>query len=128
MRAEYEPTGELVRRLLADLGALFRLYDREIRAYIQGLGRDVLTAAIMFGAALVLGIFALGVAVTVLILVADIWLPGWAAALLVLGVMIAVIGLLVMLGARRIRGRQAQWSERVAEEIRWLRSLFPGRS
>ncbi|MGH2405284.1 MAG: phage holin family protein [bacterium] len=128
MRMDSEPTGELVRRLVADVAALLRLYGREIREYVRGLGRDAAVAAAMFAAAAALGLFALGVMVAVLILVADIWLPTWAAALLVLGVMIVAIGVLVLLAMRRIRRRQARWSARMAEEVRWLRSLFQGKS
>lgn len=128
MRIESEPTGDLVRRLLADIAALTRLYGRELREYVRGLGRDVVVAAAMYAVALALGLFALGVAVAVLILVADIWLPGWAAALLVLGAMLAAIGVLVLLATRRIRRRQAGWSSRVAEEVRWLRSIFQSKS
>lgn len=127
MRMEPEPTGELVRRLLTDVAALVQLYGREIRAYLRGLGRDVAVAAIMYAAALALALFALGVAAAALILVADIWLPVWVAALVVLGVMVAAIGLLVLLATRKIRRRQARWSARVAEEVRWLRSLFQGK-
>lgn len=123
-----EPTGELVRRLIADLAALVRLYGREIRDYVRGLGRDVVMAAIVFAVAASLAFFALGVVIAVLILVADIWLPGWAAALFVLGIMVAAIGVLVWLGMRRLRRRQAVWSARMAEEVRWLRSLFQGKS
>lgn len=125
---ESEPTGELFRRLIADLAALVSVYRREIRDYVRGLGRDVAVAAIMVAAALALAFVALGVTVAVLILVADIWLPAWAAALLVLGVMLAAMGVLVWLAVHRIRRRQAGWSARMAEEVRWLRSLFQGKS
>lgn len=128
MQAGSEPTGELVRRLIADVAALIQLYGRAIRDHVRGLGRDVAVAAIMIGAALALGIFAIGVAVATIVLVLAIWLPGWLAALVVLGVMLAVMGLLVLIGMRRVRRRQAAWSERVAEEARWLRSLFQGKS
>jgi ABC-type multidrug transport system fused ATPase/permease subunit len=128
MQTGSEPTGELLRRLIADVAALIQLYGREIRDYLRGLGRDVAVAAVMLGAALALGLFALGMAVVTLVLVVDIWLPSWLAALLVLGVMIAAIGLLILLGRRRIRRRQAAWSARVAEEVRWLRGLFQGKS
>lgn len=120
-----EATGELVRRLIADLAALIALYGRALQDHARGLGRDVATAALMIGAALILGIFALGVVVATLILIAAIWLPAWLAALIVLGVMLAAIGTLVWIGARRVRRRRAVWAARVAEEIRWLRSLFP---
>jgi predicted membrane metal-binding protein len=123
-----EATGELVRRLIADLAALIALYGRALQDHARGLGRDVATAALMIGAALILGIFALGVVVATLILVAAIWLPAWLAALIVLGVMLAVIGTLVWIGVRRVRRRRAVWAARVAEEMRWLRSLFPRES
>lgn len=128
MQMGSEPTGELVRRLIEDLAALSRLYGREIRDYVRGLGRDVAMAAIMFAAALSLGFFALGVLIAVLILVADIWLPGWAAALVVLGIMVAAIGVLIWLGMHQVRRRRAVLSARMAEEVRWLRSLFQGKS
>jgi formate hydrogenlyase subunit 3/multisubunit Na+/H+ antiporter MnhD subunit len=119
-----ESTGDLIRRLLADVAALLATYGREIQAHLEGLGRDVAAAALMVGAALILGIFALGVAVAALILVVSIWLPEWLAALIVLGVLIASIGVLILLGTRRVRRRRALWRARVAEEMRWLRSLF----
>lgn len=128
MQMGSEPTGELVRRLIEDVAALTRLYSREIRDYVRALGRDVAMAAIMLAAALSLGFFALGVMISVFILVADIWLPAWAAALLVLGIMVAAIGVLVWLGVHRLRRRQAVLSARMAEEVRWLRSLFQGKS
>ncbi len=128
MQMGSEPTGELVRRLIEDVAALTRLYGREIREYVRGLGRDVVLAAIMFAVAVSLGFFALGVMIAVFILVADIWLPAWAAALLMLGIMVTAICVLAWLGVRRLRRRQAALSARMAEEVRWLRSLFQGKS
>lgn len=123
-----EATGELVHRLIADLAALIALYGRALQDHARGLGRDVATAALMIGAALILGIFALGVLVATLILVMSILLPAWLAALIVLGVMLAAIGTLAWVGLRRVRRRRAVWAARVAEEMRWLRSLFPRES
>jgi len=126
--AAQEPSGELVRRLIADVARLIQLYGQTVQSHLRGLGRDISTAALMIGAALLLGVFAMGVLVATLVLVADIWLPGWLAALVVLGVMLAAIAILVLIGIRRLRRRRAAWSARVAEEVRWLRSLFPRES
>jgi 2-oxoglutarate ferredoxin oxidoreductase subunit gamma len=126
--AAQEPTGELVRRLIADVARLIQLYGQTVQSHLRGLGRDISTAALMIGAALLLGVFAMGVLVATLVLVADIWLPGWLAALVVLGVMLAAMAILVLIGVRRLRRRRAAWSARVAEEVRWLRSLFPRES
>jgi ABC-type multidrug transport system fused ATPase/permease subunit len=123
-----EPAGDLIRRLIADLAALIALYGRAMQEHVRGMGRAVARAALMIGAALILGVFALGVAVTTLILVVAMWLPAWLAALVVLGVMLAIIGVLVLIGVRRVRQRRAAWAVRVAEEMRWLRSLFPKES
>jgi uncharacterized membrane protein len=82
----------------------------------------------MIGAALLLGVFAMGMLVATLVLVAAIWLPGWLAALVVLAAMLAAMAILIAVAVRRVRRRQAAWSARVAEEVRWLRSLFPRES
>ncbi|MDQ7859796.1 MAG: phage holin family protein [Armatimonadota bacterium] len=120
-----EPTGELLRRLAADLGALVRLYGRAVREHLQGMARDVATAVLMIGAALILGIFALGLAVALVVLVVAIWLPAWLATLLVLAALVIAMAVLVFVGVRRVRRRRQAWAAKVAEEIRWLRSLFP---
>jgi hypothetical protein len=120
-----EPTGEILRRLMADLAALVAMYGRAIRDHAQGMVRDVGLAAALIGAALILGIFALGLMVALLVLVVAIWLPPWAAALVVLAGLSVLMGVLVLTGVSRVRRRRAAWAARVEEEIRWLRSLFP---
>jgi ABC-type multidrug transport system fused ATPase/permease subunit len=123
-----EPTGELLRRLAADIAALARLYGRAIRDHARGLARDVAMAAAMIGAALALGLLALGLIVATLVLILDIWLPAWLAACIVLAVIALAMALLVFSGVRRVRRRRAAWAARVEEEVRWLRSLFPRES
>ncbi|OFX32654.1 MAG: hypothetical protein A2Z07_12065 [Armatimonadetes bacterium RBG_16_67_12] len=123
-----EPTGEVLRRIAADVAALLRLYGRALQDHTRGLARDVAAAAALIGAALVLGIFALGLIVATLVLVVAVWLPAWAAALVVLGATTVLMAALVFIGIRRVRRRRAAWAARVAEEVRWLRSLFPTES
>ena len=123
-----ESTGDLLRRLAADVAALAQVYGGEVRDHYQGLAKDAARAALLIGAALALGFFALGLLVATLVLVVAIWVPGWLAALAVLGVLILVIALLVIGGVRRVRRRRAVWAARVEEEVRWLRSLFPRES
>jgi len=126
--AREESTAEVVRRLIADVARLIETYGREIRVHARGFGRDIGIAAAMIGAALVLGIFAIGLAVAAMVLIVAIWLPGWLAALVVLGVIIASMALLVGLAVRRVKRRRAAWSARVEEEVQWLKSLFPRES
>lgn len=126
--AREESTAEVVRRLIADVARLIQTYGREIRVHARGFGRDIGIAAGMIGAALVLGILAIGLAVAALVLIVAIWLPGWLAALIVLGVVVASMALLVGLAVRRVKRRRAAWSARVEEEVQWLKSLFPRES
>jgi putative superfamily III holin-X len=123
-----ESTGDLLRRLAADAARLAQVYGGEIRDHYQGLARDAMRAALLIGAALVFGFFAVGLLVATLVLVVAIWVPGWVAALVVLGVLAVVIAILVLVGVGRVRRRRAVWAARVEEEVRWLRSLFPRQS
>ncbi len=123
-----EPSGELLRRLLADAAALGGVYGRAVQEHLRVLAKDLAFAAIAIGAAAALGVMAIGVAVATLVLVAAIWLPGWLAALVVLGVMITAMGILLSVGRIRLRRGRASWAARVSEEIRWLQSLFPRRN
>lgn len=123
-----EPSGDLLRRLLADAAALGRVYGRATREHLHALAKDFAFAALMVGAAVALGVMAIGVAVAALVMVAAIWLPGWLAALVVLGVMIATMGVLLFLGKVRLRRRRAVWAARMAEEISWLQTLFSRRN
>ncbi len=123
-----EPSGDLLRRLLADVAALGGVYGRAVREHLHALAKDFAFAALMVGVAVALGVVAIGLAVAAIVLVAAIWLPGWLAALVVLGVMITAMGVLLSLGKVRLRRRRAAWAARVAEEIRWLQTLFPRRS
>ncbi len=123
-----ESTGDVLRRLAADVATLAEVYGAEIRDHYQGLTRDAVRAALFIGAALALGFFALGLLVAAIVLVVAIWIPPWLASLLVLGALVLAIALLVIVGIRRVRRRRAIWAARVEEEVRWLRSLFPRES
>lgn len=125
---EGEPTSDLLRRLLADVAALGRAYGRATREHLTALVRDFALAALMVVAAVALGVMAIGLAVAALVMVAAIWLPGWLAAVVVLGIMIIAMGVLLSVGKARLQRRRAGWAARIAEEVRWLQSLFNRRS
>lgn len=92
------------------------------------MGRDLALAAVLVGGALVLGVFALGLAVATLVLILSVWMPGWLAGLVVMGTVVTFMGVMVLVAARRVRRRRAAWAARVSEEVRWLKSLFTGES
>ena len=60
-------------------------------------------ALAFFGAAVLLSFWVLGLLVFLAIAVLSIWLQLWAAALIVLGVFALVMGVLILLGRRRLR-------------------------
>lgn len=123
-----EPMADLMRRLASDVAALVQIYGRDLRNHVGGMGRDLAVAAVLVGGALVLGVFALGLAVATVVLILSVWMPGWLAGLVVMGAVVTSIGVLMLVAARRVRRRRAAWAARVSEEVRWLRSMFPKES
>ena len=126
--SDREPTSDVLRRLAGDLAGLARLYGRTARGHGSAMARDAGIAALMVGAALVLGVFALGLTVATLVLVLAIWIPAWQAALIALGAIAAVMAVLVIVATRRLSKRRRAWATMVQEEVQWLRSLFPKES
>lgn len=114
-----------MRRLASDVAALVQIYGRDLRNHVGGMGRDLAVAAVLVGGALVLGVFALGLAVATVVLILSVWMPGWLAGLVVMGAVVTSMGVLMLVATRRVRRRRAAWVARVSEEVRWLRSMFP---
>jgi uncharacterized membrane protein YqjE len=93
-------------RLVTDIPALVReLVEREIElvkteliAKLKQLG---IGAALLVGAVVVI-LAMLGVLLTAIILALSLVMPGWAAALIVAGVLVLIAALLAFLGYRRI--------------------------
>ncbi|HEX2224639.1 MAG TPA: phage holin family protein [Thermoanaerobaculia bacterium] len=93
--------------LFRSLGeALLEVFRAELEALQQDFsrsGRHLGIALALLGAAAVLLFWTVGLLLFTLVLVLDIWLPLWAAALILLGLFALVTGILGALGARRIR-------------------------
>lgn len=93
--------------LFRSLGeALLEVFRAELEALQQDFsrsGRHLGIALGLLGAAAVLLFWTVGLLLFTLVLVLDIWLPLWAAALILLGLFALVTGILGALGARRIR-------------------------
>lgn len=66
-------------------------------------GRIAGGALALLGAALILLFWIVGLLIFALVAVLHIWLPLWAAALVVLGLFVAVAGILGWLGVRRFK-------------------------
>jgi hypothetical protein len=93
--------------LFRSLGeALLEVFRAELDAIQQDLGRSGRHFGValgLLGAAAVLLFWTVGLLLFTLALVLDIWLPLWAAALILLGLFALVTGILAWLGVRRIR-------------------------
>jgi hypothetical protein len=112
--------------LFRSLGqALFEV----LRAEAEALGEDFRRSghhlarglALLAGAAAV-GFWTLGVLVLALIAVLAIWLPAWAAALIVAAVFVATAGVLAALGLRQLRRLESPAESirrRVTDHLDW---------
>lgn len=120
-----DPTGTILRRLLANLGLMAQVYaltaTRDARL---GL-RDMLFAAVLFSAVVVLGFYLTALAVAASVLALSTRLPAWAAALVVLGGIAAVIILMLLVIAwllRRVVVRIRTAMQAAKEDLRWFRT------
>ena len=95
--------GDLFSTLANQTSTLVRqevnLARTEMTQKVTSLGRD----AGIIGAGAVVGLGALGALVATLIIVLDIWLPLWAAALIVTVVLAIIAGVLVQQGISAIK-------------------------
>jgi hypothetical protein len=80
----------------------------------------------MFGAASLLGLFALGTLTAAAILALTIVLPGWASALIVAGVYLGLAGIAALIGGIQLRRARplppAQAAESVKDDVEWIRA------
>lgn len=105
-----------------------------VRAELQALqgdlsrsGRHFGVALALFGGAAVLGFWIVGLILFVLIAVLDVWLPLWAAALIVLGIFLLAAAILGGLGLRRFRKVEnpiANVQRRVDDHLDWWQRLL----
>src|SRR5215210_412561 len=93
--------------LFRSLGdALVEVVRAEVAALQDDLkrsGQHLGVALGLLGAAVLLSFWVLGLLVFLVITVLDIWLPLWAAALIVFVVFLAAMGVLAWLGIRRLK-------------------------
>ncbi|HYL06816.1 MAG TPA: phage holin family protein [Thermoanaerobaculia bacterium] len=112
--------------LFRSLGlALFEVLRAEMEALGEDLrrsGGQLLRGLALLGGAAAVGFWTLGVLVAALIAVLAIWLPAWAAALLVAALFAGTAGLLAALGWRRLRRLEtpaASIRRRVEDHLDW---------
>jgi hypothetical protein len=113
-RAE-QPLNELVRQLSDQSTRLARMEIELAKAELTEKGRQIGIGAGAFGAAGVVGLFALGALTATLILALAEAVDAWLAALIVTGAYAAVAGVLALVGRRRVEAGTPPVPERAIE-------------
>lgn len=97
-----EPLGALVHRLSEQIPELVRSELRLAQAELTEKGKRAGLGIGMFSVAGLLAFFGLATLITTAILVLALWLPAWAAALIVTGALLVVAGGVAMAGKREV--------------------------
>lgn len=112
--------------LFRSLGqALFEVLRAEARALGEDFrrsGAELARGLALLGGAAALGFWTLGALVLALIAVLAIWLPPWAAALIVTALFAGAAGLLALLGIRRLQRFESPAEsirQRVSDHLDW---------
>ncbi|HEV3073430.1 MAG TPA: phage holin family protein [Thermoanaerobaculia bacterium] len=112
--------------LFRSLGqALFEVLRAEARALGEDFrrsGAELARGLALLGGAAALGFWTLGALVLTLIAVLAIWLPPWAAALIVTALFASAAGLLALLGIRRLQRFESPAEsirQRVSDHLDW---------
>jgi Putative Actinobacterial Holin-X, holin superfamily III len=120
------PLGEVAKELTADVSLLVRQEIALAKAEMAEKGRTAAPGLGMFGGAGIVGLCAAGALTAFLILVLSIFLPDWAAALIVGAVLSLTAYVLVQRGKERVAdaGKPVpeQTIETVKEDVEWAKT------
>jgi len=120
------PLGEVAKDLTSDLSLLVRQEIELARAEMAQKARTAAPGVGMFGGAGLVGLCAAGALTACLVLVFSLFLPEWAAALIVGAALAAIAYVLVRQGKERIAevGKPVpeQTIETVKEDVEWAKT------
>ncbi len=117
--------GALLKDLFQDVNHLVRqeiaLFKAEMKEKLMLLA----TVGGLFAGAALLGLLAIGVLTAAIILVVDLWLAAWLAALIVAVAYLAIAGVLVLIARSRLKKAGGpvpeQTVETLKEEVEWVK-------
>lgn len=122
--------GELAKGLSRDISTLVRQELELARAEMREKGRTAGPGLGMIGGAGVFALAALGALTAFLILALDVWMPAWAAALIVTALWAAVAGALYASGREKVReaGKPVpeQTVETLQEDVDFAKEMLRG--
>jgi uncharacterized small protein (DUF1192 family) len=114
-----DPTlGALVLELSEQTSALVRSEVELAKAELAAKGKTAGIGAGLFGTAGLLGFYGAAVLIATAILALALWLPAWAAALIVGVVLLAAAGVAAMLGRNKVAEATPAKPERTFENVR----------
>jgi uncharacterized membrane protein YqjE len=113
-----ESFGELAKGLSRDVSTLVRQELELARAEMSEKARTAGPGLGMFGGAGVVALAALGALTAFLILLLDLAMPAWAAALIVTALWAAVAGVLYVTGRERVREAGKPVPEQTVESVK----------
>jgi VIT1/CCC1 family predicted Fe2+/Mn2+ transporter len=120
------PIGEVAKELTGDLSLLMRQEIELAKAEMAEKGRTAAPGLGMFGGAGIVALCAAGALTAFLVLVFSLFLPDWAAALIVGAVLAAVAYVLIRQGKERVAeaGKPVpeQTIETVKEDVEWAKT------
>jgi Putative Actinobacterial Holin-X, holin superfamily III len=120
------PLGEVAKDLTSDLSLLVRQEIELAKAEMADKGRTAAPGFAMFGGAGIVALCAAGALTAFLVLVLSLFLPEWAAAVLVGVSLTAVAHVLVRQGKERVSdaGKPVpeQTIETVKEDVEWTKT------
>ena len=124
-RLREAPTGELFRRLFADVRLVVERQAQLAKLELEDKGSRLRTAGVEIAAAVFVAVFGLGVLIAAAVLALTIVLPAWAAALIVGAVLVAVAAVLFLMGRARLRSlgslAPTETIEAAREDVAWIR-------
>lgn len=118
-------TGELVKELAGQVSTLVRQELELAKAEVSEKGKQAGVGAGMFGAASIAALLMLGTLTAFLILVLNLVMPAWAAALIATALWGAVTGMLALKGRKKMQAMgkpvPEQTIETVKEDLQWAK-------
>jgi hypothetical protein len=120
------PIGEVAKDLTSDLSLLVRQEIELAKAEMAQKARTAAPGFGMFGGAGVVALCAAGALTAFLVLVFSLFLPDWAAALIIGAALAAIAGVLVLMGKERVAAAgkpvPEQTIETVKEDVEWAKT------
>jgi uncharacterized membrane protein YqjE len=117
-----EPVSAILRRLAANVVAMFESYATLAGQEARAMARDIAIGVALLGASAILAVLVLAMLVLTLVLALATVVAPWLAALIVLGATALLAAVAVMIGLSRFRRRRlGTLAAAFREDLRWLR-------